>query len=105
MRTTADAMTSSNVSEQAAQTSGLDAGQGARTLRDGAAPYAGTGAQGGRRILVPLDGSPRAAALPHAAALASATAAPIRLLAVVAPLPLRAGLPRAAGQEADEREV
>ena len=106
MSTTADSMASANVDEQAAQPPGPDAEQGARTLRAAAAPYAGAEAAGGRRILVPLDGSRRAAAaLPHAVALASATAAPISLLAVVASLPLHAGLPSAAGQEADERRV
>src|SRR5919202_1423076 len=100
MSTTADSMASANVDEHAAQPPGLDAGQWARAIRAAAAPYAGAGAQGGRRILVPLDGSRRAAAaLPHAVALASPTAAPISLLAVVAPLPLHAGLPSAAGQE------
>ena len=67
---------------------GSDAGRGAGSLRAAAAPYAGAERPGGRRILVPLDGSRRAAAaLPYAVTLASATAAPTSLLAVVDPSP------------------
>ena len=59
-----------------------------------------------RRILVPLDGSHRAAAaLPYAVALAHATAARIGLLAVVEPIHLHAGLPSDANLEDDERHV
>ena len=106
MSTTADSLASSNVDEHAAQTPGPDAGQGARTLWAAADPDGGADARGGRRILVPLDGSRRAAAaLPYAVALARATAARIGLLAIVEPLPLHAGLPSAAGQEEDERQV
>ena len=47
-----------------------------------------------RRILVPLDGSQRAAAaVPYAATLARALDAPIGLLAVVAPFPDLPGVP------------
>src|SRR4051794_14441849 len=67
---------------------------------------AGMDAPGVRRILVPLDGSRRAAAaLPYARPLAHAPAARITLLAIVEPLHLHDGLPSDAGQEDDDRHV
>ncbi len=59
-----------------------------------------------RHILVPLDGSRRAAAaLPYALTLAHACGARISLLAVVEPVPEQSGLPSVAAQEEDERHV
>ena len=82
----ADSMVSSNVDEQAAQPPGPDAGQWARALRAAAAPYAGAGAPGGRRILVPLDGSRRAErALDHARAMSALGDARVTLLRVAVP--------------------
>lgn len=59
-----------------------------------------------RRILVPLDGSPlAAAAIPYAVTLAQAREARLSLLAIVGPVPEHADLPSAAGQAGDERQV
>ena len=59
-----------------------------------------------RHILVPLDGSPlAAAAIPYAATLARALAAPICLLAVVEPFPDLPGVPSDHALEGDDRLV
>jgi len=59
-----------------------------------------------RHILVPLDGSQRAAtAVPYAVALAHGRDAQITLLAVVAPLAAPGGRPSDAAREGDERQV
>lgn len=59
-----------------------------------------------RHILIPLDGSPlAAAAVPYAIAIARTDRARISLLAVVASLPDRAGLPSDAAREDDARQV
>ena len=86
----------------AAQTPARDAKGEVRALWDTAADD-----EGGRpHSLVPLDGSPRAAAaLPHALTLARAFEARISLLAVVEPFPKHTNVPSATEQEADERRV
>ena len=90
----------------AAQTPGLDVEQEARTLLDAEAYYAGSDERVRHRVIVPLDGSRRSAAvLPYAVALAHATDARISLLAIVEPLSLHSGLPSAASLEDDERHV
>lgn len=59
-----------------------------------------------RHILVPLDGSPlAAAAIPYAVALARTDNARISLLAIVTPFPDHIGVPSAAAREEDERQV
>ncbi|HEY8597037.1 MAG TPA: universal stress protein [Thermomicrobiales bacterium] len=93
-------------SRPAAQPQGFDSRQSERPYRGPENSFEGSDAQGGRRILVPLDGSRRAAAaLPYALALAHAAGWSLSLLAVVEPRQLPDGLPRAITPDDDERHV
>jgi nucleotide-binding universal stress UspA family protein len=59
-----------------------------------------------RHLLVPLDGSPRAAAaIPYAVAIARAEGAKISLLAAIAPPPEYVGFPAAAWEDGDRQEA
>ena len=59
----------------------------ASTQQDGLERTPADGSNGGRRILVPLDGSPLAEqALPHAVALARATSSGLTLMQAIPPI-------------------